>query len=314
MRHVSAFFFFLPFFLPSFSQRAGLSELTLHAAPPATLEKPSADAQLSVDIRMCRDCKSTIFSHRDFAEDIMRKPPDQRAYETLRQFEQGIRLLMPSFQRALLVLQPPSEDSSWLSKPPPTHAQIQEAAKIRKRLTDSFAKYDTAARRIRDLKTKSPTQLRLQKAIYAQASSFLHINLVPLKSIPRMLKKQSSLSGHRRLLSGGSGSGHLSPLRNGESASSLDPETASVGGASEASTAVSALETEEKEIREKLIVLEEQRFMVQEMVNNAKGARRFEEMGALTRNLDELDKEIATIKKQVSGVEERWEGLYAAGV
>lgn len=307
MRHVSAFIFLFYFY--------GLPELTLHALLPATVEKPSADAQLSVDIRMCQDCKSTIFSHRDFAEDIMRKPPDQRAYETLRQFEQGIRLLMPSFQRALLTLQPPSEDSGWLSKPPPTHAQIQEAAKIRKRLTDSFAKYDTAARRIRDLKSKSPTQLRLQKAVYAQASSFLHVNLVPLKSIPRMLKSQSSLSSHRRLLSGGSSSGHLSPLRNGESASSsLDPETASVGAASEASTAVSALETEEKEIREKLIVLEEQRFMVQEMVNNAKGARRFEEMGALTRNLDELDKEIATIKKQVSGVEERWEGLYAAGV
>ncbi len=62
-------------------------------------------------------------------------------------------------------------------------------------------------------------------------------------------------------------------------------------------------------MREKLIVLEEQRFMVQEMVNNAKGSRRFEEVSALTRNLDELDKEISSLKKLVSGVEREMGGL-----
>jgi hypothetical protein len=259
---------------------------------------------------MCRDCKTTIFSHHDFAESIARKPPDQRAYETLRQFERGIRMLMPSFQRSLSALQPPDGDDYGPDKPPPTHAQIQEAAKIRKRLTDAFAKYDTAAKRIRDLKTTSPTQLRLQKAIYTSASTFLHTNLIPLKNVPKILK--SNASGHRRLLSGLNGTSHLSPLRNGESAS-FDAETSSLGGASEASTAVSALETEEKEARERLLVLEEQKFMVQEMLNNAKGTRRFEEVGALTRNLEELDKEIVASKKLVSGVEERWEGLYTAG-
>lgn len=253
---------------------------------------------------MCRDCKSTIFSHRDFTESIAHKPPDQRAYETLRQFERGIRMLMPSFQRTLSALQPPEEDDFGPGRPPPTHAQIQEAAKIRKRLTDAFAKYDIAAKRIRDLKTTSPAQLRLQKAIYASASSFLHANLIPLKNVPRILK--SNPSGHRRLLSGLNGA---SPLRNGESAN-FDPETSSLGGASEASTAVSALETEEKEARERLIILEEQRFMVQEMLSNARGTRRFEEVGALAKNLEELDKEIEASKKLVSGVEERWEGLY----
>lgn len=213
-------------------------------------------------------------------------------------------MLMPSFQRTLSALQPPEDDDFGPGRPPPTHAQIQEAAKIRKRLTDAFAKYDVAAKRIRDLKTTSPTQLRLQKAIYASASSFLHANLIPLKNVPRILK--SHTSGHRRLLSGLNGA---SPLRNGESAS-FDPETSSLGGTSEASTAVSALETEEKEARERLIVLEEQRFMVQEMLNNARGTRRSEEVGALSKNLEELDKEIEASKKLVNGVEERWEGLY----
>jgi hypothetical protein len=285
-----------------------------------TTEKPSApaDGQVSIDVRMCCECKHTIFSHRDFAEAIRHRPPDQRAYETLRQFERGIRMLMPSFHKSLLALQPPDDGRGEQDKPPPTHAQIQEAAKIRKRLTDAFAKYDLAARRIRDMKTDSPTQLRLQKAIYASASAFLHFNLIPLKSVPAMLKSQSSSasssSNHRRLLSGGNGapSSH-SPLRNGESAG-FDAETSSLGGASEGSAALStALETEEKEAREKLVVLEEQRFLVQEMLNSARGSRRFEEAGALTKNLEELDREIESSKRLVAGVEERWEGLYAGG-
>lgn len=222
---------------------------------------------------------------------------------------------MPSFQRALLALQPPNEDGNFLDKPPPTHAQIQEAAKIRKRLTDSFTKYDLAAKRIRDMKSSSPTQIRLQKAIYTAASSFLHTNMLPLKSLPRMLKSSSSQSSHRRLLSSlNNSSSTLSPLRNGESApSSQDADTASIA-ASETSTVASALETEEKEIREKLVVLEEQRFLVQEMVNGARGARRFEEVSALSRNVQELDREIESLRKQVSSVEERWEGFYATGV
>jgi hypothetical protein len=274
---------------------------------------------------MCRDCKTTIFSKRDFAESVSNKPADQRAYETLRQFERGIRLLMPSFQRALLVLQPPSPDGA--DHPPPTHAQIQEAAKIRKRLTDSFTKYDIAAKRIRDLKSSSETQLRLQKAVYTAASTFLHTHMLPLKSLPRMLKTHSSSfsysssnssssslpasSGHRRLLSGLNGSSS-SPLRNGLSVGVDDrAETASLGGVSEASTAL--LESEEKDLRERLVVLEEQRFLVQQMVDGARGARRFEEVGALTRNLEELDREIESLRKSVTSVEERWEGLYAEG-
>ncbi|OHW95885.1 FYVE zinc finger protein [Colletotrichum incanum] len=291
--------------------------LSIASSTSTATEKPPTTAQpgqLSIDVRMCRDCNHTIFSKRDFAATLVHKPPDQRAYETLRQFERGIRQLMPIFQRTLLVLQPEGEDGSDVSRPPPTHAQIQEASKIRKRLTDAFTKYDTAARRLRDMKTTSKTQLRLQQAVYAAASSFLHTHMLTLKSVPQILRSRSSQTSRLRALQSGSVNGsssslHLSPLRNQELAES---ETASQ--ASETSTAVSALETEEKEARERLVVLEEQRFMVQQMVDNARDARRFEEVSALTRNVEELDREIEQAKKMVGGVEERWEGLYASGL
>ncbi|KAJ4011361.1 carboxypeptidase Y-deficient [Fusarium irregulare] len=285
---------------------------------PSGTEKPSSTVnggQVGIDIRMCRDCKHTIFSARDFAASLQHKPADQRAYETLRQFERGIQQLLPSFHRVLLNLQPEKKESGEidLNKPPPTHAQIQEAAKIRKRLVDSFAKYGTAAKRLRDLPTESPTQHRLQAAIYTYASGFLHTNMLPLKSLPQMLRSRSSASSStavstQRLLASHHHSG--SSLRHSELA---DTETSSQAP-SEGSTVVSQLETEEKELRERLVVLEEQKFMVESMIKTAQGSRRFEEVSALSRNVDELDAEIKVLKSKVGGVEERWEGVYRNGV
>ncbi|KAM5354279.1 hypothetical protein ACJ41O_000929 [Fusarium nematophilum] len=283
---------------------------------PAT-EKPPSTAgpgQVSVDIRMCRECKHTIFSARDFTASLQHKPPDQRAYETLRQFERGIRQLLPSFHRTLLNLQPEKNDSGEvdLDKPPPTHAQIQEAAKIRKRLVDSFAKYGTAAKRLRDLPSESAAQRRLQMAIYTYSSGFLHTNMLPLKSLPQLLRSRSSASSSStavsasRLLSANTHSG----LRHSELA---EADTSSQAP-SEGSTVVSQLEAEEKELRERLVVLEEQRFMVDAMVKTAHGARRFEEVSALSRNVDELDAEIKVLRGKIGGVEERWEGVYRNGI
>ncbi|KAF4952713.1 hypothetical protein FGADI_6603 [Fusarium gaditjirri] len=284
---------------------------------PSGTEKPlsvTGDGQVGIDIRMCRDCKHTIFSARDFAASLQHKPTDQRAYETLRQFERGIQQLLPSFHRALLNLQPEKKESGEidLNKPPPTHAQIQEAAKIRKRLVDSFGKYGTAAKRLRDLPTESATQRRLQMAIYTYASGFLHTNMLPLKSLPQLLRSRSSASSSTavstsRLFASHHHSG--SSLRHSE----LADETSSQAP-SEGSTVVSQLEAEEKELRERLVVLEEQRFMVEAMVKTAQGSRRFEEVSALSRNVDELDAEIKVLRNKVGGVEERWEGVYRNGV
>ena len=54
---------------------------------------------------MCKECKGTLFDRRDLAEELAKKPPDVRAYENLVQFERGIRLLLPKFQRLLVALQ-----------------------------------------------------------------------------------------------------------------------------------------------------------------------------------------------------------------
>lgn len=232
-------------------------------------EKP---AGLNIDVRMCRDCKTTVFSKKDFAAELNHKPSDQRAYENLVQFEIGIRSLLPSFQRLLVALQDPDK--------PLSHETLAQAGKVRKRLLDAFGKYDQVSKRIRDLPTQSPTQARLQKAVYNQSANFLNLHMLPLKSLPKILKHASPhganglpTNGHRALAA--------IKYNDIDSASQIS-----------SSSAVSAMEAEEKELRERLIVLEEQRFMVGEMVASAKKARRFDEVQVLDGNLADLGKEI----------------------
>lgn len=232
-------------------------------------EKPGG---IELDVRMCRDCKSTVFSKKDFAAQLNHKPSDQRAYENLVQFEMGIRSLLPSFQRLLVALQDPDT--------PPSQATLAEAGKVRRRLMDAFAKYDIASKRIRDLPTQSPAQLRLQKAIYNQSANFLNLHMLSLKSLPKILK-HASPHGANGLPSNGSRA--LAAIKYNDIDSSSQVSS---------SSAVSAMEAEEKELRERLIVLEEQRFMVGEMLTGARKARRFEEVQALDSNLADLGKEI----------------------
>ena len=67
--------------------------------------KEKGMTEVSVDVRMCKDCRNTVFSRHDFASALTTKPPDVRAYENLLQFQWGIKLLLPKFQRLLVALQ-----------------------------------------------------------------------------------------------------------------------------------------------------------------------------------------------------------------
>ncbi|ODM14859.1 hypothetical protein SI65_09611 [Aspergillus cristatus] len=284
------------------------AEVPLSIAPMSRVPAEKGTTGLiDVDIRLCKECRATLFSRRDFEADILRKPPDLRAYENLTQFERGIRILLPKFQKLLAALQD--------SRRPPSAAQIADASKVRKRLIDSFSQYDVAARRIRDMPTDSITQKCLQKAVYQQASNFLHLHMLPLKSLPKILKhaipngrlpnatssptpSSSPANGHRPHESALASIKYGNPAANG-SASSVTSET---------SSAISAMEAEEKSLRDRLIVLEEQKFFVSEMIADANRRRKFDEVSSLAVNSEDLSREIDRVNGMLDGLD--FEGVY----
>lgn len=264
------------------------SEIGLNVAAGTDILSEKA-GDLALDIRMCRDCKTTVFSKKDFEAESLHKPADQRAYENLVQFEKGIRLLLPNFHRLLAALQDPEK--------PPTPAQLAEASKVRKRLIDSFGKYDIAAKRIRDLPTNSPTQKKMQMSIYQQSANFLNLHMLPLKQLPKLLK-HASPQGASSLPTNGRSA--LSSIKYNDIDSASQVSSTSV---------VSAMEAEEKELREKLIVLEEQKFFVSEMIADANKRRKFEEVASLSANRSDLEREIDAVQGMISQLD--FAGAYA---
>ena len=277
-------------------------------------ESEKSSKLVKVDVRMCRECSSTLFSKADFARGLAQTPQDQRGFQHLKQFEHGIRLMLPRFQKLLQVLQDPEK--------PPTPAQLGEATKVRKRLTDAFTQYDVAARRIRDMPTSSATQIRLQKQVYVRASQFLHIHMLPLKSLPKILKHAAPPinAPHSRNTSSSSVAtlnGYLSPspspAPNDRSSHLAAAENIDTSSQPSRSSRLSLLEDEEKTAREQLIVLEEQRFMVGEMVADAQRRRKFEEVESLGKNVEDLDQERSRLRGVLEGLKAEVEEVWRTG-
>ena len=68
-------------------------------------------------------------------------------------------------------------------------------------------------------------------------------------------------------------------------------------------SAITALEEEERSLRERLIVLEEQKFMISEMIIAANKSRRLDDATTLTRSVQDLTIEIDQVQGQLSSLD-----------
>lgn len=144
--------------------------------------------------------------------------------------------------------------------------------------------------------------------------------MLPLKSLPKVLKHATP---HGQQLPNGSSSANgrpqnstLASIKYGSSSSNSagggGGSTLSVTASDDTSSAISALEAEEKALRERLIVLEEQKFFVSEMIADANRRRRFDEVSSLALNVEELSREIDRINGMLSQLD--FEGVYTGAV
>jgi rabenosyn-5 len=127
-------------------------------------------------------------------------------------------------------------------------------------LVDLFTQYDAQSKRILQSPAPTETDKRVQSSINAAAIQFLQTNLLPLQSIPRVLKPKPK-----------------SPLAE---SNGITP-------------------AKEKELKEKMMVLEEQKYLVENMIERARKGRRTEEVSALHENVNDLKSEIDKIKSEL---------------
>ena len=111
--------------------------------------------------------------------------------------------------------------------------------------------------------------------------------MLPLKALPKIMKHATPLD---RLNPNGKPSGALASIKLND-----------IDAASQASnsSAISAMEVEERALREQLIVLEEQLFMVKEQITDASKRRKFDEVSSLSQNVEDLSREIDHVQGQL---------------
>lgn len=218
-----------------------------------------------INIRMCKDCKNTVFGKRNFIAALHSpKAPVIVAYERLMPIRRSIDVILPRFQMLLTKVNDESEE--------PSEETLLEATKIRKKLMSGFVRLDEASRRIQKVEVNSEGEARLKKQIVLDTAQYLQDHMVPLKSLPRFLKKKK---GDQKKVE-----------EEDEEESSEDEGTVKDPN-------------EIKELQEQLIVLEEQKFLVSDMVTEASSKRRLDEMIPLQQSLDDLEKEILRIKTKL---------------
>lgn len=142
--------------------------------------------------------------------------------------------------------------------------------------------------------------------------------MLPLKSLPKVLKHASPSEDRLSTRTASPitpANGSPAPTKPQDSALAsikYNNRVAASGSntslASDTSSAVSALEAEEKSLRERLIVLEEQKFFVSEMIADANRRRKFDEVSSLAVNVEDLSREIDRVNGMLAGLD--FEGVY----
>lgn len=127
--------------------------------------------------------------------------------------------------------------------------------------------------------------------------------MLPLRALPKALKHASahSNSSLEHNQTNGKPTGALATIKYNE----IDAASQVSSGST-----VSALEAEEKTLRETLIVLEEQMFLVKEQVADANKRRKFDEVSSLALNVEDLSKEIDQVQGELGRLD--FAGAYSA--
>ncbi|ODQ64411.1 hypothetical protein NADFUDRAFT_61239 [Nadsonia fulvescens var. elongata DSM 6958] len=221
-----------------------------------------------ISTRICKSCKNTVLSRRNFLHDKTAPlPPLLKKYEQLCHLRMVIESTMPKFQETLEILQDAQGQHT-------DQQATADATKIRKKLLNTCAQFDSISRSLSNLTLNIENERRLQQNIFLAAVHFLQINMLPLRALPKLLKSAKKLK---------TGPNKSSQQEAVEFKNFVLPTSR-------------LTDTEIADLRQQLIVMEEQKFLVSGMVEGATQRRKYNEIPPLESSLRELDKEIDRIR------------------
>lgn len=143
---------------------------------------------------------------------------------------------------------------------------IIQLADLRRKLLNTFTIYDRLSTKIINLDVQTNSERKIQQSIASHASAFIEEKMMPLRKIPEVLNPISQ------------------PISISKSSDLLFNNLTIA---------------EVKKYREELMVMKEQRFLVEEMLATATKERHFEEATILKNNLAELQQNMDNLESKL---------------
>ncbi|SCU98555.1 LAFA_0G18734g1_1 [Lachancea sp. 'fantastica'] len=222
----------------------------VNAASDLPIAKPADAASIETSIRVCSSCVQSLFRKRKFEKELaMPLSILFQLYERMSTISSVVLSIVANLEEA-------SQTNSSLTTPDPS--EVAKLSKTRRKMVDSFSTYDQLTKQLLRLKPRNASEGRIQSAIISRASSFIQENMLPLGRLTAKLTSQSPSPGS-------------SQERNSDN-SNKDLSIKEI-----------------KDYRTQLMVIKEQKFLVEDMIATATKHRKFDEALVLSKNLEELN-------------------------
>lgn len=228
---------------------------------------------IPISIRLCSHCIDMLFIGRKFNKDI-RMPLSGifAKYDNMQNISKVIDSLLPIFEDSLNSLKVETAKDSENTLDP---KNLNDLARLRHKLLNSFNLYNTLTRQLLSVEPQSHLERQLQNSIKIASAAYINEKILPLKSLPAILNPE----GHK----------------TNEDGQKAEPEVKKLSQLMIENLTIK----EVKELREELMVLKEQSYLIESTIQDYKKQRRLEEIVTLNKNLEELHSRIHTVQSKL---------------
>ncbi|CCF58092.1 hypothetical protein KAFR_0D04440 [Kazachstania africana CBS 2517] len=242
-----------------------LQEVTLDLPYQEHITKKEQMEMPDMSVRLCSRCVNIVYSSRKIEQEKKESLSMLLSkYHSMSTVVKVIEGTLPTFEELLQ-----KTETTKTEKTVPNSNDILSLAKLREKLLRSFTTYTVLTKQLLVIEPTNRTEKSIQDSIKIVSAEFINDKLLPLKNIPAV----------------------LSPDKYAKEQSDI-PQ---VKQFSEIMNNLSVKEV--KAYREELMVLKEQSFLIESMVENAKALRKFDEVNTLSANLKELSLRSSEIQK-----------------
>ncbi|KAL6949980.1 hypothetical protein ACO0QE_000649 [Hanseniaspora vineae] len=219
-------------------------------------------------LRFCRTCTRLSFTGKKFKMDLKQPlPPLFQNFERLFNMMIVLNSLTPQFSQMI--------DVATSSKTM-TAAECKKFIIFKKKIFGTFEMFEFTNKQILTLKCENDSQKIIQKNISLAATSFIQTQLVPLRSKLSVVLEKNLIN--EQMSTRNSKKDILKTDRTAQDIKNINAD------------------------REQLMVFQEQKFIVENMIAAAKNERKFDEIEALQTNVEVIEKSIKELQEALGNM------------